>query len=1039
MRHFTVVRQDHEGVLAPHVLRLKCKAIKKFVPYNGFYPAERTTELVKQFMDSYGDHVSFIRGTDTGLNAFEQYTRNFIKPLFAPGLLYNTIKSGLAVDYPIMTGSFLRKTTLDIEDDEGSSGEYERWATSASFAIFSNSTGLSQAQYATAVDCIDITGTEASSADVSFTILITTAAGGEHDTTAVTILLDDSATTNPAQGANKIAIGTAGISDAAKAAALIDAINGVSSSLVDLADTGVGQAGVQGVTAAQGSSDTQITLTIDYPNATANLSNAITTASGVDVVDVRSFTGGAANGYHHEGWDKRIPFEALIEPEKYIAEVDINDDEPSGLARVDATVQWSGGGDSIYRTMAHNFFAESANFFLKGGKTTGISSLPETSFGNVTPGEIYGMRVKLWRSMDRGKPSSGSWGPYQVPQNTREISTGTSFDGKQFDNKGLAMADGTNDTAKETFTMYSRPSAFGPALGLEASTTSSFSGSLHDFSPRNGIYGSHTPPYYDGESWIDLIFFPQGLESAQGAGAEVGTFDFRTDMDDLSPYQPTLGEIFSTPNNSVLGSSDAGVPIEGTFIRKWRYDEEELRRDSSSTYATTGSPTVSNKYGPAAGPWMNKWAMQGDASLNIFDTTEEDNEKKWRIQTKFETPMLNFNDVSVANETLTVTTNVSGNSAIPRGMWHQFGRLPLEGEGVYMQVTDIPSNWLATHPSATLQWDMAGVKHSSNKSPRVASETSVNANYSGYSVPIESAGVNPSISSLLDICGFNTDPVRIGEVSNSTSIREAIVAVPFIEEEGERKFFTIYDPSPVTWASVLAVSELDGFIPPAGPSIMNQIAAMERYVFPPTLDFVKNTDIDPFAMYIFEFEHKFDKNDLSHMWQNLSPKIGTAAEESTSVVSHDLMASELMGDWEALKDIMQSGGTLDLDGNDFFTPMNDKVQWMVFKVKQKAKTNYYDALAGKELEALAANIPSYTHNWPYDFCSIIELAKLDSEVQLGGTRKGLSEEEKLTVIEEIKINGPGAIASVADPTAAESPTSTLDFNDWVEGSVVGDD
>jgi len=158
------------------------------------------------------------------------------------------------------------------------------------------------ATHATAPNCIDTTGVEASSADASFTILITTAAGGEHDSTAVTILLDDSATTDPAQTANTIAIGTAGISDAAKAAALIDAINGVSSSLVDLADSGVGQAGVQGVTAAQGSSDTQITLTMDAAGVAGNLTNAITTASGVDIVDVRSFTGGSSFGwYGHVG------------------------------------------------------------------------------------------------------------------------------------------------------------------------------------------------------------------------------------------------------------------------------------------------------------------------------------------------------------------------------------------------------------------------------------------------------------------------------------------------------------------------------------------------------------------------------------------------------------------------------------------------------------------------------------------------------------------------------------------------------------------
>ena len=579
--------------------------------------------------------------------------------------------------------------------------------------------------------------------------------------------------------------------------------------------------------------------------------------------------------------------------------------------------------------------------------------------------------------------------------------------------------------------MYSRPSAFGPALGDKQSLSSSFSGSLHDFSARNGIYGSHTPPYYDGESWIDLVYFPQGLETKQGDNGVSGSFVYRSDIENFSSYRPTLGEIFSSPNDSVLNSTTTGVPLAGTFIRKWRYDEEELSRDATSTYATTGSPVPNiDIIGPAAGPWMNEWAMQGDASLNIFDKVSDSGEDKWRIQTKFETPMLNFNDVSVANDTLTIKENVSASATIPRGMWHQFGRLPLEGEGVYMQVTDIPSNWLTNHPSATLKWDMSGKYNITNKSSRVAGSIGTTANYSGYSIPIGgealNAGaktdINPVISSLVDVCGFNTDPVRIGEVSDSTSIREAIVAVPFIVEEGERKFFSIFDPFQPS--SVMGAE----YHPNSGQTVIDQVEAMAKYVFPPTLDFVNNTAIEPFAMYIFEFEHKFDKNDLSHMWQNLSPKIGRVAEESTSVIAHNLMASELMGDWKTLSNLMASGGGL--DDNDFFTGINDKVQWMVFKVKQKAKTNYYEALAGKEEEALAANIPSYTHNWPYDFCSIVELAKLDSEVQLGGRVEGLGKADLRTQIEEIIASGGAAgAAGVAGGTTTSGGPVTLSFPD----------
>ena len=265
---------------------------------------------------------------------------------------------------------------------------------------------------------------------------------------------------------------------------------------------------------------------------------------------------------HHQGWDKRIPFEALIEPEKYLAGINIADDEPSDQARVDAVVQWTGEGDSKYRNMAHNFFAECANFFLKDGKTTGLSSAPESEFKTVTPGQIYGMRVKIWRSM-QGPKVTGSWGKFRVPQNIKGGDAG----GFGFRSPG-SFTPFAGPQNKETFTMYSRPSAFGPPLGLQVSTTSSLSGSEYDFGPRNGIYGSHTPPYYDGESWIDLIYFPSGLEVISRDGEPNATtpdldkldvFSFMsqssTDRDVTAPYQPTIDEIFSRPNPAIFESS----------------------------------------------------------------------------------------------------------------------------------------------------------------------------------------------------------------------------------------------------------------------------------------------------------------------------------------------------------------------------------------------------------------------------------------------------------------------------------------------------
>ena len=70
--------------------------------------------------------------------------------------------------------------------------------------------------------------------------------------------------------------------------------------------------------------------------------------------------------------------------------------------------------------------------------------------------------------------------------------------------------------------------------------------------------------------------------------------------------------------------------------------------------------------------------------------------------------------------------------------------------------------------------------------------------------------------------------------------------------------------------------------------------------------------------------------------------------------------------------------------------MPDKVRWMVFKVKKRAKTNYYELIQDAEsdrrfkfnfdLSSKSKKTPQQTYNWPYDFFSLVELAQLESEI-----------------------------------------------------------
>jgi hypothetical protein len=157
------------------------------------------------------------------------------------------------------------------------------------------------------------------------------------------------------------------------------------------------------------------------------------------------------------------------------------------------------------------------------------------------------------------------------------------------------------------------------------------------------------------------------------------------------------------------------------------------------------------------------------------------------------------------------------------------------------------------------------------------------------------------------------------------------------------------------------------------------------------MDFVEYPSIQPFAMYIFEFKHNLTTTDLQNIWQNLPPQIGTSIAESEAVISHELLASELLGGGSVIKN-----GKLDENARGPGVPSD--IQWMLFKVKKRAKTKYFNkvvqntgrfpspallaaqqrqAVNEKQEEGVDTDI---TYNWPYDFFSLVELVKLDAEI-----------------------------------------------------------
>jgi len=95
-------------------IKFKLNAIKKLLPYNGFYPQQRTAQIAGIFSDEYlvkNNYISeesklnidHIGDNSTGTSSLNNVaitrTLAMTQPLFMPGILFNTIKAGVAMPW----------------------------------------------------------------------------------------------------------------------------------------------------------------------------------------------------------------------------------------------------------------------------------------------------------------------------------------------------------------------------------------------------------------------------------------------------------------------------------------------------------------------------------------------------------------------------------------------------------------------------------------------------------------------------------------------------------------------------------------------------------------------------------------------------------------------------------------------------------------------------------------------------------------------------------------------------------------------------
>ena len=661
---------------------------------------------------------------------------------------------------------------------------------------------------------------------------------------------------------------------------------------------------------------------------------------------------------------ERIPFEAIIDPAKFLlpnleVEIDSQIEErfvfhemephPSASLQANAYVrQPANVASSRYKTGEHMW------------KSTPVSSSFLTSSFNITQ-----MRKKI--DTEYSKAANNFFAEsvkfFLAGGETTVISSEDTLQQPVRQGQTYKMRLRLYRVPTKDFPMYNRAAAFGMPVDAGPGIHN-----MVDGAPLKMVghgYSPYTPPHYDSFGEVEYTFTP-----------DIGVA--------YETIEDVINQISTDNTESPTIKYNRVITLTGSLSG---LSNIQLAGVTNSDFAGTLSAATSSLNKSHAMQLSASFTGLGLSDANLISVFEEggrDREilrKVWTIQSKWESPNFDFTKVvSVHPEPKEITS--------AKGMWHQTGSF--EEAVTFVEI-----------------------------------------------IPGAQTGTNSDLSSLLGmhfkkngIKLGNVNRVPIGQLPEEKVIREAVVAVPFVEDQdGNRNFFAL--PREEVYKAV----QLEGYPeykkefidrvertvrgPIAGrrtnpndpipvevrPSVQSMVSKMMKYVIPPKMNFLKyNTReafIDPFAMYIFEFEHTLTKTDIAYLWQNLPPDIGLDTFhrnprdtlKAESIVSHDL------------------GGNMDLLSGQF----SKNVKWMVFKIKQRAETNYFKKMEKDRLPSghpdkrlsVENDIFEYGFNWPYDYFSMVELIKLDAEVGFSRPNVRQSAVESVTGVGGVSADSVG--------------------------------
>jgi len=690
------------------------------------------------------------------------------------------------------------------------------------------------------------------------------------------------------------------------------------------------------------------------------------------LLDVKS---NILNNTSEDYWSDKSHY---FDPQPYFNHVEATNVATPAPETIDATLSMNfslrpnSGKTFPYFEMAnHNFLSETEKFFLKDQMVQSFMSKPESEFKAMEYGTVYYMDVVLKNKnivMTEGYMSEG-----------------------QYD---------VDDSLYEAQFRKQRGSIYGYPISSRTAQNDTNNPAIRDL--RDPHYGQWTPPYFYGDSIARISFSPQEFDTNMSPGesrkftldeiikgAKIRTYNKSKigGADSFGAFRPGWDDDIDDNNGlynmvdyhgeynieSMIDSGQivngpgggSGSLSEGTYFNSALAFSDMMQIDSSvDLWSRRRTPKMSyDKIN--ANP-----SVEDNTDVNMSEPTDASNDC-WVINTKWETPILQFGGHGVDTYcTLPDSTNKSLTDVRrARGMWYDYGVLPEQKDGIFLEIRE-------SFPERIYESKVFADKD--DNPLYVGTNLPTFKTYSGQDTDFRHNDGGEFFGSLIDVCGFSVNEIKLGQVADKREVNEAVCVIPFVERDGKIEFFDVnkdmYNSQTESRFKNGYAWQLQNGEIIKDTSITQTYDRMSKFVIPPQFDYRHYSDIDPFVMYILHTKIDLSKQDLVDIWQNVMPDTFETMTKDHIELGHKLEEYEFFHSSDIPNDI----------------------RFMMFKVKQRAEWNYYNVLPSKnddkkfkfkildESGEYAEKEPTFSYNWPYDFISLVSNAKLDVEFDFEG-------------------------------------------------------